>query len=44
LAEVISALGHAPRNEILKRHEILDAIDKGEISAREGIQLLKKRG
>lgn len=43
LDEVISALGHAPRDEIMKRHEILDAIDRGEISAREGIQLLKKR-
>ena len=41
LDEVIQALGHAPEDERMKREEILDAIDKGEISAKEGIALLK---
>jgi hypothetical protein len=41
LDEVVQALGHAPQAERLKREEILDAIDKGEISAKEGIVMLK---
>ncbi len=41
LDEVIQALGHAPQPERMKREEILDAIDKGEISVKEGIALLK---
>ena len=41
LDEVIQALGHIPKEERMKREEILDAIDRGEISAREGIALLK---
>jgi hypothetical protein len=41
LDEVIQALGHAPQPERIKREEILDAIDKGEISVKEGITLLK---
>ena len=41
LDEVIQALGHAPETERMNREEILDAIDRGEISAKEGIALLK---
>lgn len=41
LDEIILALGHAPQSERMKREEILDAIDKGEISAKEGIALLR---
>ena len=41
LDEVIQALGHAPEAERMNREEILDAIDRGEISAKEGIALLK---
>ena len=41
LDEVIQGLGYAPQAERLKREEILEAIEKGEISAKEGIALLK---
>jgi hypothetical protein len=41
LDEVIQALGHAPQAQRLTRSEILEAIDKGEIPAKEGISLLK---
>ena len=41
LDEVIQALGHAPEAERMRREEILDAIDRGEISAKEGIVLLR---
>jgi len=44
LDEVIQALGHAPQVEQVKRQEVLEAIEKGEISAREGIALLKEGG
>ncbi|MBI1927541.1 DUF2089 domain-containing protein [Candidatus Poribacteria bacterium] len=44
LDEVVQALGHAPQAERMKREEILEAIEKGEISAKEGIALLKEGG
>jgi hypothetical protein len=44
LDEVIQALGHAPESERMRREEILDAIDRGEISAKEGIALLRGGG
>jgi len=44
LDEVTQALGHAPQAERMQREEILDAIDKGEISAKEGIALLRGGG
>ena len=44
LDEIIHALGYASQAERVKREEILDAIDKGEISAKEGIALLKGEG
>ena len=44
LDEVIQALGHAPEAERMRREEILDAIDRGEISARDGIALLRGGG
>ncbi|MCZ6678884.1 MAG: DUF2089 domain-containing protein [Candidatus Poribacteria bacterium] len=44
LDEVVVALGYAPHAERLEREEILEAIDKGEISAKEGIALLKAGG
>jgi hypothetical protein len=43
LNEVIEALGYAPQEELMKRSEILDAIERGEISAREGAELLRKQ-
>ena len=44
LDEVVQALGYAPQAERMKREEILEAIHKGEISAKEGIALLKEGG
>ena len=44
LDEVTQALGHAPQAERMRREEILDAIDKGEVSAKEGIALLRGGG
>lgn len=41
LDEVIQALGHAPESERVSREGILDAIERGEISAKEGIAILK---
>lgn len=41
LDEVIQALGHATQAQRMTRSEILEAIDKGEIPAKEGIALLK---
>jgi hypothetical protein len=43
LDEVIEALGYAPQDELMKRSEILDAIEQGEISAKEGAELLRKQ-
>ena len=43
LDEVIEALGYAPQVELMKRSEILDAVERGEISAREGAELLRKQ-
>jgi hypothetical protein len=40
---VIEALGYAPQDELMKRSEILDAIEQGEISAKEGAELLRKQ-
>ncbi len=44
LDEITQALGYAPQTERMQREEILDAIDSGEISAKEGIALLKGGG
>lgn len=44
LDEIAQALGYAPQVERMEREEILDAIDRGEISAKEGIALLKGGG
>lgn len=44
LDEIAQALGYAPQTERMQREEILDAIDSGEISAKEGIALLKGGG
>lgn len=44
LDEIAQALGYAPQTERMEREEILDAIDSGEISAKEGIALLKGGG
>jgi hypothetical protein len=41
LDEIAQALGYVPKAERMQREEILDAIDRGEIFAREGIELLK---
>jgi hypothetical protein len=41
LDEVTQALGHVPQTERMRREDILDAIDRGEISAKEGIALLR---
>lgn len=41
LDEIAQALGYVPRVERMQREEILDAIDRGEVSAKEGIELLK---
>ena len=41
LDEITRVLGYVPQTKRLKRAEILDAIDRGEISAKEGIALLK---
>jgi len=41
LDEVAQALGYVPRAERMQREEILDAIGRGELSAKEGIELLK---
>ena len=38
---VVQALGHAPREVRLEQHEILDAVDQGDMSPQEGIALLK---
>jgi len=43
LDEVIEVLGYAPQVELMKRSEILDAVERGEISAREGAGLLRKQ-
>ena len=42
LDEVIRALGYAPRSQMKRREEVLDAVDRGEISPKEGIQLLRE--
>ena len=44
LDEIARALGYTLQTERMEREEILDAIDKGDISAREGIALLKGGG
>ncbi len=44
LDDVVQGLGHAPPAERMEREEILDAIDKGEITAKEGMTLLKEGG
>ncbi|MFC1717684.1 DUF2089 domain-containing protein [Candidatus Poribacteria bacterium] len=44
LDEIAHALGYASQTERMEREEILDAIDRGEISAKEGIALLKGGG
>ena len=42
LDEVVRALGYAPRSQIKRREEVLDAVDRGEMSPKEGIQLLRE--
>ena len=41
LDEVIQALGYASEGKRLEQHEILDAIDRGELSSQEGVALMK---
>ena len=41
LDEVIQALGYVPQAERMQRGEILDAVDRGEISVKEAIVMLK---
>ena len=41
LDEVIRALGHASDERRLEQHEILDAIDRGDLPPHEGIALMK---
>ena len=41
LDEVIRALGHATPEKQLEQHEILDAIERGEMSPQEGIARMK---
>ncbi len=41
LDDVVQALGYASEVERLEQHEILDAIDRGDVSAREGITLMQ---
>jgi hypothetical protein len=41
LDEVIQALGYASEEKRLEQHEILDAVDRGEMSPQEGIALMK---
>ena len=43
LDEVLDALGYVPQGELMKRSEILDEVERGEISAREGAELLRKQ-
>lgn len=42
LDEVIRVLGHAPRPQLERREEILDAVDQGQVSPSEGIRMLKE--
>jgi len=42
LDEVIRALGYAPRSQMKRREEVLDAVDRGEMSPKEGIQQLRE--
>lgn len=41
LDEVVRALGHISPEKQLEQHEILDAIDQGEMSPQEGIAMMK---
>jgi len=41
LDEIIDTLGFAPRTERLEQHEVLEAIERGEMSPQEGIALMK---
>ena len=41
LEEIIEALGYAPRQVRLTQQDILDAVDRGELTPREGIEKLK---
>jgi len=41
LDEVIQALGYPPEAERLEQHEILDAIDSGEMTPQQGVALMR---
>ena len=41
LDEVVQALGYAPLARRLEQEEVLDAIDRGDMSPREGIEAMK---
>ena len=41
LEEIVEALGYAPRQVRLTQQDILDAVDRGELTPREGIEKLK---
>jgi hypothetical protein len=41
LDEIVEALGHAPHEKRREQLEILDAIDRGEMSPQEGVAAMK---